>query len=89
MTVLATSSIASGDRYQANREHMLERLAEVERAQEEARAGGGERYVERHRARGKLPARERIELLVDRDAPFLELQPLIAYGTDYKVGGAW
>ncbi len=88
MTVLAAGSIAAGDRYQANREHMLERLAEVERAQEEARAGGGERYVARHRARGKLPARERIELLVDRDAPFLELQPLIAYGTDYKVGGS-
>ena len=32
--------------------------------------------------------RERIELLLDRDSPFLELQPFIAHGTDYHVGGS-
>ena len=36
--------------------------------------------VERHRARGKLPVRERIERLLDPDTPFLELSPLAAYG---------
>ncbi len=41
-------------------------------------AGGGPKYVERHHARGKLTARERIELLVDPDSPFLELSPLAA-----------
>ena len=40
----------------------------------------------RHRERGKLTARERIELLVDRDAPFLELCPFAAWGTQYTVG---
>jgi acetyl-CoA carboxylase carboxyltransferase component len=44
-------------------------------------AGGGEKYVDRHRSRGKLLVRERIEALVDPDAPFLELSPLAGYGT--------
>jgi acetyl-CoA carboxylase carboxyltransferase component len=65
---------------------MLARLDELEAALEKARAGGGPRYVDRHHARGKLLARERIELLVDRDSPFLELMPVAAYGSDYPVG---
>jgi acyl-CoA carboxylase subunit beta len=70
----------------ANREAMLAKLAELELILDEVRAGGGERYVQLHRERGKLLVRERIELLIDRDAPFLELQPFIAWGTGYKVG---
>ena len=42
--------------------------------------GGGPKYVERHREQGKLPARERIERLVDEGSPFLELSPLAAWG---------
>ncbi len=60
----------------ANRAAMLDRLAELDAALDQARAGGGERYVQRHHERGKLLARERIELLVDPDAPFLELTPV-------------
>jgi acetyl-CoA carboxylase carboxyltransferase component len=44
-----------------------------------ARAGGGPRAVERHRARGKLLARERIELLLDPGTAFLEFSPLAAW----------
>src|SRR5437899_9302425 len=42
-------------------------------------AGGGERSVERHRSRGKLTARERIDRLVDPDTAFLELNALAAW----------
>src|SRR5579864_3167805 len=42
--------------------------------------GGGEAAVERHRARGKLTARERIDRLVDPGSAFLELNALAAYG---------
>ena len=52
------------------------------------RRGGGERYVERHRSRGKMLARERVELLLDRDSPFLELCPLAAWGTSFTVGAS-
>ncbi len=43
---------------------------------------GGQRYVDRHRKRGKMLVRERIEALVDPDTPFLELSPLAAWGTE-------
>jgi acyl-CoA carboxylase subunit beta len=72
----------------SNREAMLAKLAELEAEQAKAIAGGGEKYVERHRKRGKLLARERIELLLDPDSPFLELSPLAAWGTDFQVGAS-
>jgi acetyl-CoA carboxylase carboxyltransferase component len=67
---------------------MLERLGEVEAAHTQALAGGGAKYQERHRARGKLLARERIELLLDPDTPFLELSPLAGWGSDFTVGAS-
>jgi acetyl-CoA carboxylase carboxyltransferase component len=72
----------------ANRDAMLAKLAEIEAEQAKAVAGGGEKYVERHRTRGKLMVRDRIELLLDPDSPFLELSPLAAWGTDYTVGAS-
>ncbi|MDX6688657.1 MAG: 3-methylcrotonyl-CoA carboxylase beta subunit [Solirubrobacteraceae bacterium] len=42
-------------------------------------AGGGERAAARHVARGKLLPRERVERLLDRGSPFLELSPLAAH----------
>ncbi|HEU5111177.1 MAG TPA: carboxyl transferase domain-containing protein [Micromonosporaceae bacterium] len=74
--------------HQANREAMLAKLAEIEAEHAKAIAGGGEKYVERHRKRGKLLARERVELLLDEDSPFLELSPLAAWGSNYTVGAS-
>ncbi len=42
--------------------------------------GGGAKLLERHRARGKLPVRDRIDLLIDPGTAFLELTPLAAWG---------
>jgi 3-methylcrotonyl-CoA carboxylase beta subunit len=42
--------------------------------------GGGEKLMQRHIERGKLPVRERIDLLLDVGSPFLELAPLAAWG---------
>ncbi|MEU6715270.1 carboxyl transferase domain-containing protein [Nonomuraea sp. NPDC046802] len=67
---------------------MLGKLADLDAEQAKAVAGGGEKYVERHRGRGKLLARERIELLVDPDSPFLELSPLAAWGSEFPVGAS-
>lgn len=72
----------------ARREAMLAKLADLGAEQAKAVAGGGPKYVDRHRARGKLTARERVELLVDPDSPFLELSPLAAWGTDFPVGAS-
>ena len=52
-------------------------------------AAGDERSIARHRERGKLPVRERIERLLDPGAPFLELSPLAANGMyDGEAPGA-
>ena len=74
--------------FRANRRALEEALAGVNEQLAAARAGGGERYVQRHRERGKLLARERIEMLLDRDSAFLELGPLAAWGTEYTVGAS-
>src|SRR5215510_15694837 len=88
MAVLSTRVDTHSAGFQANREGMLARLVEIDALLEKARSGGGEKYVARHRSRGKLLPRERIELLLDRDAPFLELSPLAANGTEFDVGAA-
>ncbi|MFJ8436339.1 acyl-CoA carboxylase subunit beta [Kitasatospora sp. NPDC094019] len=88
MTVLPTRLDPGGAEYTAFREAMLAKLAELDGVHAGALAGGGPKYVERHRRRGKLLARERIELLIDEDSPFLELSPLAAWGSDYPVGAA-
>lgn len=71
-----------------NREGNLALIAELEAQQAQARAGGGEKYVARHIERGKLPVHDRIELLLDEDAPFLELGTVAAWGTEYPVGAS-
>ncbi len=88
MPVLSSTVDVSSDTFRANRDAMEAALAEVEEQLALARQGGGERYVERHRKRGKLLAHERIELLLDRDSPFLELCPLAGWGTPYTVGAS-
>ena len=87
MQRLLTSVDPRGATYQANRAAMLDALAELEALTQRVVAGGGERQVARHRSRGKLLPRERIQLLVDRDSPFLELSPLAGHDTDDSLGG--
>ncbi len=86
MTVLESAVDPRNPAHLEHRGIMLERLADLESALEAARAGGGEKNITRHHARGKLLPRERVELLLDQDAPFLELSAVAAWGTDYPVG---
>lgn len=88
MTAWTSTVDTRGTEFAANRAAMLDKLSELEAELEKAVAGGGEKYVARHRERGKLLARERVELLLDEDSPFLELSPLAAWGTEYRVGGS-
>ncbi|ETK32593.1 acyl-CoA carboxylase subunit beta [Microbispora sp. ATCC PTA-5024] len=88
MTALVSRLDTSSGEYGARRAAMLTKIAELEAEHARAVAGGGPKYVDRHRERGKLLARERIELLVDPDSPFLELSPLAAWGTEFPVGAS-
>jgi acetyl-CoA carboxylase carboxyltransferase component len=86
MPVISSNLDPRSAAYAENRAAMLARLDELDEVLSQARAGGGEKYVARHHARGKLLPRERIELLLDRDAPFLELSPAAGHGLDVPVG---
>jgi acetyl-CoA carboxylase carboxyltransferase component len=65
--------------YKENREQMLHLVQEYRDRLAEVRTGGPPEALEKHKARGKLTVRERLELLFDRNTPFLELSPLAAY----------
>jgi acetyl-CoA carboxylase carboxyltransferase component len=77
---IASHLDAGSGEFLHNREHMRGLVAELDRHLERVRGGGGEKAVQRHHARGKLLARERVERLVDPGAAFLELSPLAAHG---------
>jgi acyl-CoA carboxylase subunit beta len=87
MNTLTSQLDPSSDSYQSNLVAMQRLLDDVVAATEQATAGGDEKYVTRHRERGKLLARERIDLLVDREGWFLELSPLAGWGTSDPVSG--
>lgn len=88
MVVLTSAIDKASAAFATNREAMLQLLAEHDAQLELVRGGGGARYMQRHRDRGKLPVRERIELLVDQDSAFLELSALAAYGSEFQVGAS-
>jgi acetyl-CoA carboxylase carboxyltransferase component len=70
----------SSAEYKANREEMLRLSDELRENLAKIKQGGPEHMVKRHHERGKLTARERLDLLFDRDTPFIELSPLAAWG---------
>ena len=88
MTTLTSAVDVNSAVYRDNREAMLGKLDQLATEHEKALAGGGQKYVDRHHKRGKLLARERIELLLDQDSAFLELSPLAAWGTEFPVGAS-
>ncbi|MEV7625921.1 acyl-CoA carboxylase subunit beta [Actinoplanes sp. NPDC089786] len=88
MTTIRSTLDTAGPEALAARDSMLAALDEIGGETAKAVAGGGPKAVDRHHGRGKLTARERIELLLDPDAPFLELAALAGYGSDFTVGGS-
>ncbi len=88
MSVLRSALDTRSRAYQAAAEAMRDKLAEIEAEHAKVIGGGGPEKLQRHRSRGKLTARERIELLLDPDSPFLELCPLAAWGSEFQVGAS-
>ena len=80
MTKLRTLVDREGDEFEGNAAAYRELLGELKSRAEEARRGGGEKAKRRHEERGKMPARDRIDRLLDPGTAFLELSPLAAYG---------
>ena len=68
-----------GEEHDRRRARLQELVSELRERTARVALGGGEKAVERHRSRGKLPARERIDRLVDPGTAFLELSALAAW----------
>ncbi len=87
MSVLTTTVDPNAEWFVRNRADMLSQLDEIDRLAHEAAAGGGEAATERMRSRDKMPVRERISMLIDRDSPFYEINSLAGYCSNYAIGG--
>src|SRR5436309_3517138 len=86
MAVLTSQLDRDAEEFARRRVRMEELVAELGERTAQVARGGGEKATERHRSRGKLPARERIDRLVDPGTAFLELNALAAW--ELYDGGA-
>ena len=79
MDRLQTRVNSSDESFMSNHEHNSALLATLRERLDGVQQGGGGKYVEKHRSRGKALPRERISAICDPGAPFLELSPLAAF----------
>jgi 3-methylcrotonyl-CoA carboxylase beta subunit len=79
MSVLNTHVERDSDVFTSRRKRMQALVDEVRERTAQIARGGGEKAVERHRSRGKLTARERVDRLLDPGSAFLELNALAAW----------
>ncbi|GBF99074.1 hypothetical protein Rsub_11845 [Raphidocelis subcapitata] len=89
-SALPRSLDAGGDAYARSAAAMDRLLSDMRAEAARAAAGGGEAAAKRHRARGKMLPRERIDALLDEGSPFLELSPLAGhhmYGKEHVPSG--
>ena len=89
MPVIQSQLDLRSEQFKLNRDQMLESLTELDGLYAEAAAGGGQETMDRLRKRGKLPLRERISLVLDRDSAFLEISPLAAWRSNFNVGSGF
>jgi len=90
MPVLTSQVNPQSDAYKQNQQGMQNVVDDLQKTIATILKGGGEKYVARHKAKGKLLARERIDALLDADSPFLEIGQLAAhnvYGEDVPCAG--
>jgi 3-methylcrotonyl-CoA carboxylase beta subunit len=85
---LPTKIDATSTRFEKNMRAMAELVAAVRKEEEKIRLGGGEKAIESQHAKKRLTARERINLLIDRDTEFFELGLYAAYEMYEEWGGA-
>jgi 3-methylcrotonyl-CoA carboxylase beta subunit len=85
---LGTALDPDAPRAKANREAMLALLADLRNEEDAIRQGGGAAAIEAQHAKSRLTARERLKLLLDEGAGFLELGLWAAHGMYSEYGGA-
>jgi 3-methylcrotonyl-CoA carboxylase beta subunit len=86
--VLGSKVDVKAARFGANREALRVLMATLKGEEDEIRLGGGAKAAEAQRAKGRLTVRERLKLLLDQGAEFLELGLWAAHGMYEEYGGA-
>jgi 3-methylcrotonyl-CoA carboxylase beta subunit len=79
MTVLQSRINTRDEAFATNRDAMQAQVDDLRTVVDTIRQGGGEKAQARHKARGKLLPRERLNAVLDPGSPFLELSQLAAY----------
>jgi 3-methylcrotonyl-CoA carboxylase beta subunit len=85
--VLETRIDPTSPRFEANMRFLADMVSQVRNEEEKIREGGGPKAIENQHGKGRLTARERINLLVD-PGTFFELGSFAAYGMYEEWGGA-
>jgi acetyl-CoA carboxylase carboxyltransferase component len=86
-SVLTSRVDATTPRFEANMRSLADLVSQIRNEEEKIREGGGQKAIESQHAKGRLTARERINLLADRDS-FFELSSYAAFGMYEEWGGA-
>src|SRR6201997_5699533 len=86
-TLLPSKTDPTSARFEANMRFMADMVSQVRNEEEKIREGGGAKAIENQHAKGRLTARERIQLLAD-PGTFFELGIYTAYGMYEEWGGA-
>jgi len=79
MPIYSSELSSSDPRFVENKKHLENLTQELKEKILKTKLGGGEKSIARHKSRGKMTARERIENLIDADSSFLEVAPLAAH----------
>ncbi|MBI3460528.1 methylcrotonoyl-CoA carboxylase, partial [Candidatus Acetothermia bacterium] len=80
MEVLHSRIQTNSEDFKKNKAHYEKLITDLKEKLAQVQKGGPPQALELHRSRKKLLPRERIEHLLDPDTPFLELNPLAAFG---------
>jgi 3-methylcrotonyl-CoA carboxylase beta subunit len=86
-TVLETHVDATSPRFEANMRFLADMVSQVRNEEEQIREGGGQKAIENQHSKGRLTARERVNLLVD-PGTFFEIGSFAAHGMYEEWGGA-
>ena len=89
MPALESNLDVSSEAFEKNRADMQDLLETMNSLLAEAAKGGGPEATARLRSRNKIPIRERIAHVLDRDSPFLEISPLAAWRSPFAVGSGF
>ncbi len=82
------SSINQNSSFNKREDYYKELLRKLNAERDKIKLGGGQKAIEKHKSKGKLTARERINKLIDNQKEFFELNSFAAYDMYKEQGGA-